>query len=174
MYRPVRQRRHPPPAGHQLQDDQGEFRRTPFRRCYSGRLQKMAIDVEPPGGNRVGDQRLVPEIRRLDPALPGQRMPVGHHQHPLETKQGMINHPRQRLRIGGDDQIQVPAHQRRQRLEAVRQGDIHLHLGPVRPVGIHRRHQPFEAAVTLDGDVQPSALPLPHPLQLGQRTLHLR
>ena len=58
----------------------------------------------------------------------------------------------------GDDQVEVAAYQRGQRLEMEPPGDVQFHLGPILAVGVDRRQQPLEAAMALDGHVEPSGL----------------
>ena len=76
--------------------------------------------------------------------------------------------PRQaRLRVGGNDQVDITAHKRRQGMETKAQRQIHLHAGPITPVDIHGRQQPLEAAMTLHGDVQPAGVALRERMQTG-------
>eukprot|EP01155_Anaeramoeba_flamelloides_P032516 Anaeramoba_flamelloidesa93418_47.p2 GENE.a93418_47~~a93418_47.p2 ORF type:complete len:160 (-),score=11.62 a93418_47:72-551(-) len=58
------------------------------------------------------------------------------------------------FRIGGDHQVQVATGEGRQRQETEAGGQVHFHLGPVLAKVVDGRHQPVEAAVTLDADVE--------------------
>lgn len=60
------------------------------------------------------------------------------------------------FRVGGDDQIQVAPGQRRQRQEGEAGGQIQFHFGPVLTEVVDGGHQPVEAAVALDADVEAS------------------
>ncbi len=174
LHRPVGQRGHAASAGDQLQHHRGELRGAPARGLHAGGLQEISVDVEALALDRVGDQRLPGEVGGLDPLAPGERVVGGHGQQRLVAEQRPVDQPLDLAGVGGDDQIHVAAGEGGQRLDAEAHREIHLHVGPVDAVGVHGRDEPLEAAVALDGDVQPAGLTAGHPRDLSLGHLHRR
>ena len=86
-HHPVGQHGNATVAGHQQHDDGGQLDLADCARLDPRRPQQQRKDIEARLVHGIGDQRLVGEIRGLDPGLVGQRVTGCGDEHGLIVEQ---------------------------------------------------------------------------------------